>query len=112
MLLLHRNTWLFDLLIEWFFFFGFFRSTHDWLRTGDLVNIVGVAEDENRSFELDTGFGFLVLEPDRLIAPTSILSMMYCERKAALTSRFYMGGGDNIHMFRGTLAHELIGQVR
>ncbi|CAL8129633.1 unnamed protein product [Orchesella dallaii] len=79
----------------------------DWMSPGTLVNIVGVSADENQCFIVERMNGYLIVEPDRLMSVTSVVTQMYCERKAAL-SRFISGGGDNAIMYRGVVAHELI----
>lgn len=67
---------------------------------------MGVEPNSSGMFVVDRTNGYLIVEPDRLISVTSVISQLYCERKAAL-SRFYMGG-DNAVTFRGVVAHELI----
>lgn len=81
------------------------RAQLHWMKAGMLINIVDGNKDDT-GWTVDRLKGYLIVEPDRLVSVTSVISQLYCERKAAL-SRFYMGG-DSAVTFRGVVAHELI----
>ncbi|CAL8129629.1 unnamed protein product [Orchesella dallaii] len=79
----------------------------DWMTTGTLVNIVGVSADENKCFIVERMNGYLIVEPDRLMSVTSVVTQMYCERKAALL-HYVKGDDDNAIMFEEHVTHKLI----
>ena len=55
--------------------------------------------------------GLLVVNPDMLVSGTSIVSTLFCMRKAVLNERFKGQDGPSRSMLIGTLVHELL-QVR
>ena len=55
--------------------------------------------------------GLIVVSPDHLSSGTSVVSALFCMRKAVLAERFKgLGGGSRV-MLVGTLVHELIQTV-
>ena len=57
------------------------------IRQGDIVNILGIDKD-NKDWVVDDLNGLLVVNPDMLISGTSIVSTLFCMRKAVLNERF------------------------
>ena len=57
------------------------------VRKGDIVNVLGL--DETKSdWVINDLNGLLVINPDLLISGTSIVSTLFCMRKAVLNERF------------------------
>ena len=75
---------------------------------GDIVNILGLDEDVNKDWVIDDMNGLLVVNPDMLISGTSIVSTLFCMRKAVLNERFKGQEGSSRSMLIGTLVHELL----
>ena len=75
-----------------------------------LVNIVDVEPNEHDTFVVSRKCGFVVVQPDLLIPITSIMSQLWCERKAALGEIFKFPGS-NLDALRGTIAHDIVGRV-
>ena len=55
---------------------------------GDIVNVLGLDEEVNKDWVIDDMNGLLVVNPDMLISGTSIVSTLFCMRKAVLNERF------------------------
>ncbi len=83
-----------------------------WLNTrveiGDVVHILADYSDDLDAFKVDDKEGLLVVNPDRLISGTSIVSSLFCMRKAVLSEWFKGAEGTTKTMFVGTLVHELL----
>lgn len=75
-----------------------------------LINIVDVESNEQDTFIVSRNGGFVVVQPDLLVPVTSIMSQLWCERKAALGEIFKFPGS-NLDALRGTIAHDIIGRV-
>ena len=58
------------------------------IRQGDIVNVLGLDEEVNKDWVIDDMNGLLVVNPDVLISGTSIVSTLFCMRKAVLNERF------------------------
>ncbi len=71
---------------------------------GDIVNILSVDSD----MVIDDLNGLIVVNPDLLISGTSIVSTLFCMRKAVLSERFKGGEGSSRSMLVGTLVHMLL----
>ncbi len=101
------------------------------VREGDVVHVLADWRDELDAFLVDDSSGLLVVEPDRLVSGTSVVSTLFCMRKAVLNEWFkglegaYGRGsvgnflillyykanyslGTSKTMFIGTLVHELL----
>ena len=52
------------------------------------LNSVSVVDDGLETFVVDDRNGLLVLHPDHLLSGTSIVSSLFCTRKAVLNERF------------------------
>ena len=59
-------------------------------------------------YQVDDSSGLLVVDPDRLVSGTSVVSSLFCRRKAALSEWFKGLEGGSKTMFVGTLAHSLL----
>ena len=57
------------------------------VRKGDVVNVLGL-DDTKSDWIVDDLNGILVINPDLLISGTSIVSTLFCMRKAVLNERF------------------------
>lgn len=90
-----------------------------WLNTfvkvGDVVHIHAdwyESFDENfESYELaiiDCRSGLIVVKPDLLVSGTSVVSSLFCQRKAVLSERFRGIEPTNQVMLNGTLVHRLL----
>ena len=77
------------------------------IRQGDIVNVLGLDEEVNKDWVIDDMNGLLVVNPDVLISGTSIVSTLFCMRKAVLNERFKGQEGSSRSMLIGTLVHEL-----
>ena len=60
---------------------------------------------------LDDTAGLLTLNPDTLLSGTSVVSALFCTRKAVLAERFKGVEGGNRVMLVGTVVHELLQEV-
>ena len=58
------------------------------IRQGDIVNVLGLDDEVNEDWVIDDMNGLLVVNPDVLISGTSIVSTLFCMRKAVLNERF------------------------
>ena len=56
--------------------------------------------------------GLIVVRPDVLVAGTSVVSSLFCSRKAVLSERFRGTEPTNQVMLTGTIVHRLFQQVR
>lgn len=66
--------------------YKYFRlNTH--LQTGDIVSILA-SRDSSGRFRINNTQGLLVLRPDHLISSTSVVSGVFCRRKAVLQERW------------------------
>ena len=82
------------------------------VKENDIVNILSVEVSENcDEVVIDDMNGLLVVNPDMLVSGTSIVSTLFCMRKAVLNERFKGQDGPSRSMLIGTLVHELL-QVR
>jgi len=81
-----------------------------WLSTvvnvGDVVNIE--AEWEGDEARVDDRGGTLVVNPDMLVSGTSVVSTLFCMRKAVLGERYKGSEGGSKVMLLGTIVHELL----
>ena len=58
------------------------------VKSGDVVNVLADYDAEAEAFVLDDLNGLLVLHPDFLISGTSVVSTLFCMRKAVLNEKF------------------------
>lgn len=58
------------------------------VKRGDVVNVLADYDGEAGAFVLDDLNGLLVLHPDFLISGTSVVSTLFCMRKAVLNEKF------------------------
>ena len=81
------------------------------VKEGDIVNILGLENGLENETELvidDSSTILVVVNPDMLMAGTSIVSTLFCMRKAVL-SEWYKGiETSNRTMFIGTLLHDVL----
>ena len=86
-----------------------------WMTTvvqpGDVVHVLVERKkdhDDDISFLIDDFNGMLVVNPDHLVSGTSVVSTLFCMRKAVLNEQFKGLEGGSKTMFIGTLVHELL----
>ena len=77
------------------------------LRSGDVVNILCVDQNDDNILINDLN-GLVIVNPDMLISGTSIVSTLFCMRKAVLNERFKGQDSRSRTMLIGTLVHELL----
>ena len=65
------------------------------VRQGDVVNVLGLDETKNE-WIVDDLNGLLIVNPDLLISGTSIVSTLFCMRKAVLNERFKVRSTNHI----------------
>lgn len=77
---------------------------------GDIVHILFTnLADEH--FTIDNSKGLIVINPDFLISGTSVVSAVFCRRKAVLNERFKGMDSGNQLMLIGSLVHQLFQEV-
>lgn len=68
-----------------------------WINTnvaeGDVVNVLVDFNKSRNAYVIDDYHGFLVVRPDLLVSGTSIVSTLFCMRKAVLNEIFKGGEG-------------------
>ncbi|GBP65927.1 hypothetical protein EVAR_89420_1 [Eumeta japonica] len=74
---------------------------------GDIVSIIATKSSEN-VYCVNNSTGLLVIRPDYLISSTSVVSGVFCRRKAVLQERFKGLDSSNTAMTIGILVHELV----
>ena len=77
------------------------------LKSGDVINILCVDKDTENILINDLN-GLVVVNPDLLVSGTSIVSTLFCMRKAVLNERFKGQDSRSRTMLIGTLVHELL----
>ena len=77
------------------------------VKIGDVVNILCVDKDVEEIVINDLN-GLVVVNPDMLVSGTSIVSTLFCMRKAVLNERFKGQDTGSRTMLIGTLVHELL----
>lgn len=76
---------------------------------GDIVSIKGVFNEDRKMFILSNQHGTIVVNSDMLISGTSVMSSLFCARKAILSERFKsVDSGDSKIMHIGTIVHEIL----
>ncbi|XP_032526512.2 DNA replication ATP-dependent helicase/nuclease DNA2 [Danaus plexippus] len=78
-----------------------------YLQTGDIVSILA-SRDSSGRFRINNTQGLLVLRPDHLISSTSVVSGVFCRRKAVLQERWKGIDSASVTMTIGTLVHEMV----
>ena len=78
------------------------------MSAGDTVHVLSASADE----VIDNLSGQLVVTPDRLLSGTSVVSAVFCARKAVLNELFRGLEPGNKAMLVGTLVHQLFQEVR
>ena len=87
---------------------------HSWattaLQEGDNVHLEA-AWDAQGTAVIDDQQGLLVVHPDTLISSTTVVSALFCMRKAVLAEKFKGVEGPSRVMLLGTVVHELMQEV-
>nr|XP_027220953.1 LOW QUALITY PROTEIN: DNA replication ATP-dependent helicase/nuclease DNA2-like [Penaeus vannamei] len=78
---------------------------------GDIVHILYTEASEDGHFTVNNTQGLIVINPDFLISGTSVVSGVFCRRKAVLNERFRGLDPGNQLMLIGSLVHELFQEV-
>lgn len=60
---------------------------------------------------IDRRNGLIVVRPDLLVSGTSVVSSLFCQRKAVLSERFRGIDATNQIMLNGTLVHRMLQKV-
>jgi len=89
------------------------------VEVGDIVHIQSDwyenYEDENGPPSevsiIDSRSGLIVVRPDLLVSGTSVVSSLFCKRKAVLSERFRGTEPTNLAMLNGTIVHRLLQKV-
>ncbi len=55
---------------------------------GDAIHVLTDWDDELKAYRVDNSNGIVVVEPDFLVSGTSVVSSLFCKRKAVLNERF------------------------
>lgn len=58
------------------------------IASGDIVSIIAVWSDDRRAYCVTLNDGFCVVRPDLLVSGTTVVSGLFCMRKAILADRF------------------------
>ncbi|XP_042230821.1 uncharacterized protein LOC121872220 [Homarus americanus] len=77
---------------------------------GDVVHIL-FTHPVDGHFSIDNKKGLIVINPDFLISGTSVVSAVFCRRKAVLNERFKGLDSNNQLMLIGSLIHQLFQEV-
>lgn len=68
------------------------RLQHSWsqcrIEIGDIVSILAVWNDKLKAYCVSSSHGFVVVRPDFLVSGTTVVSGLFCMRKAVLQDRF------------------------
>ncbi|XP_076339940.1 DNA replication helicase/nuclease 2 isoform X2 [Tachypleus tridentatus] len=86
---------------------GFWTNTL--VSEGDTVHVI--ASFVNGHCDINDEYGLLVVNPDHLISSTSVVSSLFCMRKAVLMDKFHGWEKGNLSMLQGSLIHELFQEV-
>ena len=82
------------------------------LEKGDIVNLLNTNDSQYDSDQVlvidDSSNNLIIVNPDRLMTGTSIVSTLFCMRKAVLNEWFKGIEGTNKVMLLGTLLHEVL----
>lgn len=88
------------------------------IEVGDIVHIHGnwyeSFDDGLETIELtiiDRKSGLIIVRPDLLVSGTSVVSSLFCCRKAVLAERFRGTEPTNQVMLNGTIVHRLLQKV-
>ncbi|XP_042863351.1 DNA replication ATP-dependent helicase/nuclease DNA2-like [Penaeus japonicus] len=77
----------------------------------DVVHILYTEASEDGHFTVNNTQGLIVINPDFLISGTSVVSGVFCRRKAVLNERFRGLDPGNQLMLVGSLVHQLFQEV-
>ncbi|XP_022251495.1 DNA replication ATP-dependent helicase/nuclease DNA2-like isoform X2 [Limulus polyphemus] len=86
---------------------GFWTDTL--VSEGDNVHVI--ASFVNGHCVINDEYGLLVVNPDHLVSSTSVVSSLFCMRKAVLMEKFRGWEKGNLSMLQGSLIHELFQEV-
>ncbi|XP_060065451.1 DNA replication ATP-dependent helicase/nuclease DNA2-like [Ylistrum balloti] len=87
---------------------GFWCDTH--ITEGDIVHVIGQFDDHMTCHITDKS-GLIVVNPDRLLSGTSVVSGVFCMRKSILNEKFKGCDKGNVQMLYGSIIHCLFQQV-
>ena len=66
------------------------------VKIGDVVNVLADYDTQSEAWTVDDINGMIIVDPDHLISGTSIVSSLFCMRKAVLNEIFKGTEGDFI----------------
>ena len=79
------------------------------IKVNDIVNVDAAWCGD--SVQVDDRAGFVIVNPDVLVSGTTVVSALFCMRKAVLAEKFKGLEGGNRVMLVGTVVHELLQEV-
>jgi len=62
--------------------------TNTAVSVGDVINVLAGYDAEADAYVVDDAGGAIVVDPDRLVSGTSVVSALFCMRKAVLAEKF------------------------
>ncbi|CAH1801027.1 unnamed protein product [Owenia fusiformis] len=83
---------------------GFWADTY--VKDGDVVHILS-NHDNMDTYHIDDLSGYIIVNPDKLVSGTTVVSTVHCMRKSILNEIFKGVDSRNIHMLNGTVLHEI-----
>ncbi|XP_021343498.1 DNA replication ATP-dependent helicase/nuclease DNA2-like isoform X1 [Mizuhopecten yessoensis] len=86
----------------------FWYDTH--ITEGDIVHVIGQFDD-HMTCRITDKSGLIVVNPDRLLSGTSVVSGVFCMRKSILNEKFKGCDRGNVQMLYGSIIHCLFQQV-
>lgn len=109
---------MFTKCLLFYLLFILFARLNTNVEVGDIVHIhADWYESFNEDLEtvllaiIDRTSGLIVVKPDLLVSGTSVVSSLFCCRKAVLSERFRGTSPTNQVMLNGTLVHRLLQKV-
>ncbi|GAB1597754.1 DNA replication ATP-dependent helicase/nuclease DNA2-like [Argonauta hians] len=84
---------------------------YSFITVGDIVHILEASVDAAGVYHITDEKGLLVINPDFLLSSTSVVSSLFCMRKAVLNERFKGLDKGNLYMLYGSIVHCLLQEV-
>eukprot|EP00106_Octopus_bimaculoides_P016352 XP_014783794.1 PREDICTED: DNA replication ATP-dependent helicase/nuclease DNA2-like isoform X2 [Octopus bimaculoides] len=84
---------------------------YSYAAVGDIVHVLDASIDSAGVYHITDETGLLVINPDFLVSSTTVVSSLFCMRKAVLNERFRGIDKGNLHMLYGSIVHCLLQEV-
>ncbi|CAI9714834.1 Hypothetical predicted protein [Octopus vulgaris] len=84
---------------------------YSYVAVGDIVHVLDASTDSAGVYHITDETGLLVINPDFLVSSTTVVSSLFCMRKAVLNERFRGIDKGNLHMLYGSIVHCLLQEV-